>query len=75
MHKYRLEVTKNGVTKSTVINSDSDRDAVWEKLWSMFQGYQIWYYGNMMTRQPDFIQLFEIQNDAEAAMAANKETA
>jgi hypothetical protein len=27
MHKYQLEVTKNGATKSTVIRSDEGRDA------------------------------------------------
>jgi hypothetical protein len=70
-----VEGTKNGVTRSTVFRSDDDRDTVWEKLWSMFQGYQSWCYGNMMVRQPDIIQLFEIPNDAEAAVAANKATA
>lgn len=75
MHKYRLEVTKNGITKSTVINSDGDWAAVWSNLWEWFNNGTRWAYGNVMVNNPDIVQLFEIPNDAEAAAAANKATA
>jgi hypothetical protein len=75
MHKYQLEVTKNGATKSTIIRSDEDREALWDKIWKWFGSGSRWAYGNVMVNDPDIIQLFEIENDVETAVAANKTAA
>lgn len=75
MHKYRLEVTKNGVMKSAIIRTDDNWGTVWDEIWKYFHTSTHWYCYGIMVCNPDFAQLFEIQNDAEAAAAANKATA
>jgi hypothetical protein len=72
MNQYRVEVTKNGITKAFVQKSELDADEYWDKLWESFT-CESFSGGWLMVREPDFVQLVEVLPNIE--ISENKETA
>lgn len=71
VNKYRVEVTKNGITKTFVQKSDKDIDDFWNGLWESFN-CEAFSRNLLMVRQPDFVRLVECSNETEDG--ENKET-
>lgn len=71
MRKYRIEATKNGVTQSTLVHTDLDFSAVHQKLWHAFSNDDMFYWGDLMVREPDFARVVEIGNEAVSQRKVN----